>query len=229
VYPTDPQSSIKMFFTFFNGYFDSTIAEKQNKRFHDYVRPPTAMQCLFEGQTITSWKGHYQGVGSMPGKSWLAFFPAGRVNNLGPEYPCGHCIACASAFNSLRLYFGSDEFLGNNITTAEGTNAPEPKITAGNPGYIAGVTDVPNTGYNTVGYSPATDIPLGWNTWTELSDSCSISRIYLGAHTLHSTIVGRQVGNKVAERVWAKVEKYLNNDNSAKCKPIGEWEYGNDF
>jgi len=228
VYPSDPKGAIKMFFAFFNSYFDSLIAEKQNKRFHDYVRPPTAMQCLFEGQTITSWKGPYQGVGDIAGKTWKAFFAAGRVNNGGPEFPCGHCITFAASMNIMKLYFGSDEFRGNNITTAEGTNQPEPKITSGT-GFISGVTDVPNTGFDTVGYSPATDIPLGWSTWTAVSDSCSISRIYLGAHTIHSTVVGRQLGTKVAEKVWAKTEKYFNNDKSAKCKPIGEWDNGNDF
>jgi len=183
------------------------------------------MQCLFEGQTITSWKGHYQGVGSMPGKSWLAFFPAGRVNNLGPEYPCGHCIACASAFNSLRLYFGSDEFLGNNITTAEGTNAPEPKITSGNPGYIAGVTDVPNSGPTTVGYAPAQDVHLGWNTLDDYTALGGIARVYIGVHTPSSVIEGTRVGRETSNRVWSKVKQLFKKNPSVECKAIGNGPY----
>ncbi len=37
-------------------------------------------------------------------------------------------------------------------------------------GYIANVTDVPNSGPETVGYSPVSDITLSWSTWTEAAN-----------------------------------------------------------
>jgi len=119
----------------------------------------------------------------------------------------------------MQLFFGNDLYTGNNITVAEGSHIVEPKITSGNPGYIAGLTDVPNQGPFSVGYSPAQDINLGWNTFTDFSRQCSLSRIYLGVHTLHSTIVAEKIGIEIAEKVY----KIVNNlfKNNGKCKPIG--------
>jgi hypothetical protein len=41
------------------------------KRFYDSARPITAIQCLYEGETVKAWRGPYQGVGDMSGSDWM--------------------------------------------------------------------------------------------------------------------------------------------------------------
>jgi hypothetical protein len=50
----------------------------------------------------------------------------------------------------------------NCYKTPRGFSTVEPRITAGQPGYVAGVTDRPNRGPKTVGFSPARDIVMCW-------------------------------------------------------------------
>jgi len=208
---------IKLNFYNFNSGNDGAITAIKNKRFYDVVRPPTAMQCLYGGQTITSWLGPYQGCGSMPGEEWKAWHP--NVNNGSPEYPCEHCVNFGVVGQVLTNFFGSDRYLGRNITVGEGTYLVEKKITVGNPGYVAGVTDVPNTGPNSVGYAPATDMQLSWSTNQQFSRDCAISRIHYGVHTFHSGWVGENAGKEIANRGW-KIASALF-EGKRQCKELG--------
>ena len=54
-----------------NAVFDASIAAWTTKRVYDSARPVTAIQCLFEGQTVQSWQGPYQGVGSIDAAAWI--------------------------------------------------------------------------------------------------------------------------------------------------------------
>jgi len=220
----DYKKTTKLLFVYLHSFLDATIVETFNKRYWDYPRPTTVMQCLNENAVIASWGGPYEGVKLINGSDWKAWFVPGLVNNPGPEYPCGHCIAFAAISTAMELFFDSSEFKGNNVTILKGSSLVEPKITFGNPGYIAGVTDVANAGKNTVGYAFSHDISLGWKTWKDLSLSCSNSRIYLGAHTLHSTVVGRELGEKVAENVYDIANTLFSSKKHAQCKKIGSDE-----
>jgi len=217
----DFKESVKLLFAVFNAYLDGLISEALNKVVFNSIRPTSAMQCLYVNQTIQSWAGPYMGVQTIPGSNWQGWFVPGRVNNAGPEYACGHCINFASTTTILESYFGL-AFRGNNVTIAKGTFEVEPKITQGNPGFIAGVTDVANTGPNSIGYGPATDIHLGWSTWQDLRTDISNSRIYLGAHTLHSTQEGQKLGIQIGENVWNIVQKMFSGNEEIQCKNIGD-------
>jgi len=213
----DYVEGIKLHFLFFSGMVDVLVTSLRNKRFYDVVRPTTAIQCVYKGQTIQSWKGPYQGVQSIPGEQWTAWH--NRVNNPTSEYPCEHCMGFAYYAEILKNFFGTDTWLGNNVTVGEGTYVIERKITVGNPGYIAGVTDVPNTGPFSVGYAPATDMPFGWATNTQFSRDCSDSRILYGVHTFHSSRVGEATGRIVGSNVYSEVKKLF--DGVRECKVIG--------
>jgi hypothetical protein len=211
------KDGVKIHFYNFNSANDGAIAAIKNKRFHDVMRPTAAMQCTFTGQTITSWKGPYQGVGTMQGENWKAWHP--NVNNGSPEYPCEHCVNNGNVAQVLTNFFGTDRYFGRNVTIAEGSFLIEKKITVGNPGYIAGVTDVPNTGPNSVGYAPATDMHLSWSTNQQFSRDCAMSRIMYGVHTYHSGWVGERTGFEVANRCWKIVTSLF--EGNRECKVIG--------
>jgi PAP2 superfamily len=41
------------------------------KRMYDSARPITALQCLYEGQTVKAWRGPYLGAGDINGSDWM--------------------------------------------------------------------------------------------------------------------------------------------------------------
>jgi hypothetical protein len=161
------EDSIKLFFIHSHGQLDAMIAQFEGKRFYDPPRPTTPMQCTFAGQQIKTWRGPYMGVGMVDGSTWSAYLPDTTVQNGTPEYPCGHCTISGTSGEILRLFYDTEEFIGDSVTIVAGSIPLEMKILPGQPGYIAGLTDIPNSGPETPGYAPATDIVLSWRTWTE--------------------------------------------------------------
>jgi hypothetical protein len=106
-------------------------------------------------------------------------------------------------------YFGSDDF-GLKIRIREGSSSIEPRITNRNdPRYIAGLTDIPNHGPGTRGYSPARDIILEFPTFTSFSDMAGISRIYGGIHYKWDNEEGQRLGKMVCDRVWKRFRELV--------------------
>jgi hypothetical protein len=60
------------------------------KRFYDSSRPITAIQCLYDGMTVKSWRGPYLGVGDIDGSEWMpvSCLPAIVVCLLGNKSCC---------------------------------------------------------------------------------------------------------------------------------------------
>jgi len=79
------------------------------------------------------------------------------------------------------------------------------------PRFIDGVTNVPNKGPGTVGYSPATDIVLRWSSFSELAEGAGISRRYGGIHFKQGDLEGRKLGRAVGAAVWEKFLPYIPN------------------
>jgi hypothetical protein len=202
----DLKQSLQLLFTHAHAVFDAAIACWDTKKFYDSVRPITALQCLHQNEDIESWLGPYMGIGIMNGSLWQPYQNQYFVTPAFAGYISGHSTFSAASAQVLRLFFGNDTFLGNSYTITAGTSLFEPKILSGNPGYIAGVTDVPNTGPKTVGYSPASDIFLSWNTWTEAADQAGISRLIGGIHIQADNEDGLEVGTKVGQRVYDKAQ-----------------------
>ena len=67
----------------------------------------------------------------------------------------GHATFGGATAEIFKLWNGGDDTMEWTFTFEAGTSVTEPRIVQGQPGYIAGVTDVPNSGPETVGYAPA--------------------------------------------------------------------------
>jgi hypothetical protein len=179
------------------------------KRFYQLARPTTIIQCHhdWKNQTFKSWKGPYQGVGLINGSDWTAYLMRTVVQNNGPEYPCGHCTITSGFSEGMRLFFGSDIAIGQNVVIPEGSSFVEPKITnTSDPLYVQNVTDVPNTGPESVGYAPATNISLTFSTWTEFSQKIILARMYLGVHTRFSGVAGEEYGKQISRTIWKRFQ-----------------------
>jgi len=204
-------NTVKLLFVQSNAVFDGGIATWTAKRIYDSVRPITAIQCLFKDQLVTAWKGPYNGIGMIRGEDWQPYQDPFFITPPFGDYPSGHSCFSAASAEVLKQFFGSDNWDGT-VTVRAGSSLFEPRITAGNPGYVPGRTDVANTGPGTPGYSPASDITLRWNTFTEAAEEAGSSRIYGGIHNEAANLDGRALGRQVGQKVWAKFASLTNNN-----------------
>ncbi len=146
------------------------------------------------------------GVGMINGSHWKPYQYDYFLTPPFAEYVSGHSTFSNSSATVLALFFKSDA-MGLSFTVKEGESLFEPKITVGNPGYIAGVTDVPNTGPETVGYVPATDITVHHATFSDAAYESGISRLFGGIHFTSSNMEGLKMGAKIGQIVYKKFQE----------------------
>ena len=56
---------------------------------------------------------------------------------------------------------------------------------------------------------PAQEIRFRWNTFSEAADAAGWSRVYGGIHFPTGDRYGRELGDKVAQKVWRKAQIYF--------------------
>jgi len=188
--------------------FDAGISTWAVKRYYDSVRPITAIQCLFQGPVV-AWRGPYYGAGLIYGSNWTPYQDKYVVTPPFAEFPSGHSAFSAASAEVFKRFFGSDKW-NNYAVVPPGTSLFEPMIPYGKPGFINGVTDVPNSGPYTVGYSPANPVVLNWPTFSSAADEAGVSRRYGGIHTEAGDLGGRRIGRLVGAKTWAKVQSLLS-------------------
>ena len=196
--------------------YDAGLACWDSKRFYDSARPLTAIQCLLgaANQTAYRWAGPYQGVKLLPLATWVPYQNIFFVTPAFAEYTSGHSSFSYAAATVLRSYWGSDE-LGYQYTVPAGSSLFEPKLVAGQSGFIAGVTDIPNTGARSIGYSPAADVLLDFPTLTSCAESAGYSRRLGGIHFEHGDLAGRELGANVGQVVFDKMQSLVKDPGSA--------------
>jgi len=184
---------------------EGLICQNEGKRFWGAPRPNSVIQCIYKNQQVQAWKGPWKGVGTINGSDWTAFFNDFWVTNPTPEYPCGHCLVSAVGGRVMfRAFDDDDTFVGYNRSYAPGAIWLERKITnTSDPAYVAGLTDVANTGPASVGYTPANVVTLSWTTWSGLAQSAGTSRLWLGVHYQESFTKSYAAGVALGDKVWA--------------------------
>ena len=216
---SDIEDSIKLQFLIGNAVFDAGIAAWDAKRYFDSSRPISAIRCLYAGQNVQAWAGPYQGVKTVDGGSWKPYQESNFVTPPFSEYVSGHSSFSTAAAAVLSNFFGSPNWIGpNSVTVGTGESLFEPRITdVTNPRYVAGVTDVANSGYNTMGYSPRAPVTLTWSTWSQAAQEAGISRIYGGIHIQDGNVDGQNLGSTIGEAVWDRASDLFAGKKS-KCK-----------
>ena len=177
-------TDIKLFFALTNAIFDSSICCWDNKRVFASVRPITALRYLFHGQQVRAWGGPYRGTQMIDGATWFPYQPTWFPTPPFPEYSSGHSTFSAAGAEILRLFTGSDRF-GTSVTFSAGSSRTEP------------------------GTVPATDLTLGWGTFSAAADQAGLSRRYGGIHFEQGDVEARHAGRLVARQAWAKAETYF--------------------
>jgi len=181
----DLDQTVKLFFALTNAIFDAGICAWDDKCAFASVRPITAIRYLFRGTPIRAWGGPGRGTQTIAGEQWFPYQPASFPTPPFPEYSSGHSNFSAAGAEILRLFSGSDRF-GASVTFPGGSSRVEPGIT------------------------PAGDLTLTWETFSEAADQAGISRRYGGIHFEQGDLDARTTGRLAARRVWAAAQAYFN-------------------
>ncbi|MGK7902290.1 MAG: DUF6851 domain-containing protein [Hormoscilla sp.] len=185
----------QMFFILGNAVMDAGIAAWESKVFYDYVRPITAIEALFGGETIEAWGGPEQGTVELDGSEFIPYQSFERPTPPFAEYVSGHSTFSAAAAEVLQLFTGSDEF-GASVTAPPGESLFEP------------------------GFIPVEPVTLTWDTFTEAADESGISRLYGGIHNQPGNEEGLILGRKVGEAVWEQAQFFISGGESESSKTL---------
>jgi hypothetical protein len=162
--------------------FDTGIAVWKEKERHDSVRPFTAVRFIYGDRKITAWGGPGRGtVTDLPAGEWRSYLPVADH----PEYPSGSASFCAAHAEVSRLFFGSDN-LGWFFPVPQGTSVIEP------------------------GFTPQTDIMIGWETWTQFEEECGQSRFWAGVHFPASITAGADIGRQIGALAYGFLLDHIN-------------------
>lgn len=162
---------------------DVGVVVWQEKQRLDAVRPITAIRHLFGDETVSGWGGPGQGTVDMPATAWRTF--ASTADH--PEYPSATTAFCGAYAQSLRRYAGvEDETGGYSGIRPAGSNPIEPGIT------------------------PASDIELSFETWSEYEELCAASRVWGGVHFWPSVEVSVPLGNEIGDLAYEYWETLMD-------------------
>jgi len=201
--------TVKVMFLVGNALNDAGVASWDAKRFYNFVRPITMIQCGLRGETVESWVGPYQGVGEVPTSEWQPYQATTFVTPAFPGYVSGHSTFSAAASRALKLFFNDDEYRAPKCRLIpEGMGLYERRIDEGQPGFVKGLTNVPNNGLRTRGYSPATDVVLCWERWEDAGLESGISRFHGGIHIEADHVFGVEMGYQVADLAFQQCASY---------------------
>ena len=132
---------------------DSSIVIWQEKARYDGVRPFSAITYIYGDQLVEAWGGPGLDQSTLPAHEWQAYLPEADH----PEYPSGSTCGCYAMAQAMRRFTGSDE-LNWSVNYRAGTSRIEPGIT------------------------PADDITLTFETWSDFASDCGQARIWGGVH-----------------------------------------------
>ena len=177
----DLDHDVRMYFALTNAMADALIAVWDAKRAFDSVRPVTAIHFLYAGKQVSAWGGPGKGTQMINGEEWKPYLLATPAF---PEFVSAHSAVSAAASEVLKSYTGSDSF-GASFTKPAGMSRIEPKVT------------------------PAADVTLRWDTFTDTANQAGMSRRYGGIHFVKGDMMGRALGRLVGAEAWKKAQDYI--------------------
>ena len=148
-----PADMARGYFVKLAAAFDSSIVIWQEKARYDAVRPFSAIRHIYGDELVTAWAGPGAGRAQIPASDWTSYLPEADH----PEYPSGSTCGCYATAQALRRFTGTDA-LDWTVSYPAGTSRIEPGVT------------------------PATDLSLHIETWTDFASNCGQSRVWGGVH-----------------------------------------------
>lgn len=145
--------------------FDAGIVAWQEKARYDAARPVTAIQYLYGDDNIPTYRMGGSASMTIPASQWTSYANTGDH----PEYPSATACFCAAQAQAWRNYLGGDEI--PDVTLPSGETVP---------GYV-GVLPA-GSSIHEPGVTPANDVVVSYDTWSDYEMDCAESRIWAGLH-----------------------------------------------
>ena len=154
--------------------FDAGIVIWQEKLRYDAVRPITAIRYLYGDELVTAWGGPGQGTVELPADQWVSY-----VQNADhSDYPSATTAFCAAYAQAFRRYSGSEVIEDFTTVLEEGSSVIEPEVT------------------------PADDVTIEFETWTEYEQTCGEARLWGGVHFRPSVEASLEIGGTFGDAAY---------------------------
>ena len=148
-----PADTVRGYFVKVAAALDSSVVIWQEKARFDAVRPFSAIRHVYGDDLVTTWGGPGAGTTEIPASTWQSYLPEADH----PEYPSGSTCGCFATAQAMRRFTGTGE-LNWSVSYPAGTSRIEPGVT------------------------PARDLTLHFETWTDFAENCGQARVWGGVH-----------------------------------------------
>eukprot|EP00171_Calliarthron_tuberculosum_P005829 IDg5829t1 len=187
-------ATIRLLYATSSAARDATVAAATVKLEYESARPLSVIQCAWGGKDVIAWRGPYLGVGRLE-SAWQPYLRTSPH----PGYVSGASAMAAAGAAMMQRLLGDDAMRSANCAILKaGMSKTEPRVEKGSFGYMAGITDVPNKGRTSVGYSPAADVSICWSSFTELRNMVAASRVSAGIHIPADCWMGIELGKRAS-------------------------------
>ncbi|WP_051722720.1 vanadium-dependent haloperoxidase [Streptomyces albus] len=163
--------------------FDASIAAWYNKHVYDAVRPGTAIRHVYGNRPVTAWGGPGKGTVRIPADQWRSYVATPDHS----EYPSGSTALCSAEAQSVRRFLDTDE-VRIRIPRAKGSSRVEPGVT------------------------PHEDTVLGWDSWTDWTRECGLSRFWGGVHFMPAVEASWDMGRRIGDRAFEFVRAHIDGE-----------------
>lgn len=180
--------------TLVNTLYDATLLVWKEKVFHNAVRPTTVVHSIFDEEEVMTYVGP-EGVGNVKGKDWQPYIRTMPH----AEYPSGSSCICTAFAETLQLLTGTDDIsVPLEQTFIAGSSKKEP------------------------GTTPASNITLTYNTWSDIATACGQSRLYGGMHFEESVPAGNELCSGFVDPVVEKAKLLRDGDSNGAFADKGD-------
>ncbi len=196
----DTDKDVKMYFAVGVATFDAFIASWEAKRYYDSSRPWTLIRYYYKDQKIRGWGGVGKGVATIPAEEWHPYSPLSFITPPFPGYVSGHSTVSAAGAKILELYtksdfFGATEQRHPGEMTEEGISCELKQSFDGKPGATVKGDGI---------------VTLKMPTFSAAAEMAGLSRVMGGYHIQADNIAGLELGRKVSNHIFPKIESYFN-------------------
>lgn len=196
----DLDRDVQLFFAVGNVAMDAFIAGWEAKRYYDSSRPWTLVRHLYRGKKVRGWAGPGKGVTDLPAAEWYPYSPPTFVTPPFPGYPSGHSTVSGACARLLELFTGSDRFGTTEVRTAGDLTEP---------GFACELMQaIDGKPFHQKGLTCAVALKL--STFSATAEMAGTSRVMGGYHIQADNIAGLELGRKVAEHDWKRIQQFFD-------------------
>lgn len=158
----------------------------KEKVVHNAVRPTTVVHEIINDDIVETYAGPFQGTAEIKGTDWQPYIRTMPH----AEYPSGSACICTVYAETLQLLTGTDN---TGVTLSQ-------EILAGSSKAERGLT-------------PATNLTLVYDHWSEIARDCGESRLYGGMHFEEAVTAGNELCSGFIDPVVDNADLLLAGDS----------------